>query len=330
MDQKTSFLVFLPFERETWKRVDSFLTDKASGYWKQANANPYQGKEDLGEAVERLLEHDRPHAAIQCLETLVLQKGSIAPALVSRTLMANLSSDEPTNAFDQHAVIELIKWLQENPETDPKDLFKVEWAYLPLLDRFSGASPKHLEKQLAEDPSFFCEIIRMIFKSKREDLPAEEPTEEKKRIAENAYRLLHEWQTPPGTTQGAEFDVSAFNEWLGAVKKSSTESGHFGIAMSQVGQVLPYTPPDSTGLWIHKAVAEALNAKTLRKCDLVLLRNCSTCAGFMASLLAETKWSLPSSTADGQTRLTTPTFIDSQLRFESWLSDTNAMRNEKP
>ena len=140
-------------------------------------------------------------------------------------------------------------------------MFKVEWAYLPLLDRFSGASPKHLEKQLAEDPSFFCEIIRMIIKSKREDLPAEEPTEEKKRIAENAYRLLHEWQTPPGTTQGAEFDVSAFNEWLGAVKKSSTESGHFGIAMSQVGQVLPYTPPDSTGLWIHKAVAEALNAK---------------------------------------------------------------------
>jgi hypothetical protein len=261
LDQKTSFLLLLPFERETWKRVDSFLVDRASTYWKQANANPYQGKDDLGEAVERLLEHDRPRAAIQCLETLVLQKGSVAPTLVSRALIANLNSEEPTNAFDRHAVIELIKWLQGNGETDPKDLFKVEWAYLALLDRFSGSSPKHLEKQLAEDPSFFCEIIRTIFKSKREDVPVEAPTEEKKRIAENAYRLLHQWQTPPGTTQGAEFDVSAFNKWLAVVKKSSTESGHFGIAMSQVGQVLPYAPPDSTGLWIQKAVAEALNAK---------------------------------------------------------------------
>ena len=32
--------------------------------------------------------------------------------------------------------------------------------------------------------------------------------------------------------------------------------------MSQLGQVLPYAPPDPSGLWIHKTVAEALNAKS--------------------------------------------------------------------
>ena len=31
--------------------------------------------------------------------------------------------------------------------------------------------------------------------------------------------------------------------------------------MSRVGQVLPYAPPDPSGLWIRKAVAAALNAK---------------------------------------------------------------------
>jgi len=264
LDQKTSFFVFLPFERETWERVDSFLGDQASKYWRQANADPYQCQDDIGDAVQRLLQHDRPRAAIQCLERSALQKGAATPAIVSRALIANLRSDESTNSFDQHAVIELIKWLQQNPDTDPEDLFNVEWAYLPLLDRFSGGSPKHLERRLAEDPSFFCEIIRTVFKSKNAE-KIEEPSNEKKRIAENAYRLLHGWQTPPGTTHGDKFNISGFFDWLAAVKKSSNESGHLGIAMSQLGQVLPYVPPDSNGLWIQKSVAEALNAKDAKE-----------------------------------------------------------------
>lgn len=35
--------------------------------------------------------------------------------------------------------------------------------------------------------------------------------------------------------------------------------------MSQVGQVLPYVPADPNGLWIHTAVAEALNEKDAAK-----------------------------------------------------------------
>ena len=31
--------------------------------------------------------------------------------------------------------------------------------------------------------------------------------------------------------------------------------------MSQLGQVLPYAPLDPDGLWIHRAVAEVLNAR---------------------------------------------------------------------
>jgi hypothetical protein len=45
------------------------------------------------------------------------------------------------------------------------------------------------------------------------------------------------------------------------VKRKTRESGHFQIAMSQIGQVLAQTPPDPDGLWIHRTVAGALNDK---------------------------------------------------------------------
>ena len=135
-----------------------------------------------------------------------------------------------------------------------------------MLDGYSGGMPKHLETRLATDPEFYCEIIRTIFRSEREkDQPPKDGPEDKKRIAENAYRLLMRWQTPPGKIDANIFDATKFSEWLSAVQKSTEKSGHLGIAMSQLGQVLPYAPPDPDGLWINKTIAEALNAKTADK-----------------------------------------------------------------
>src|SRR5262249_16717743 len=154
-----------------------------------------------------------------------------------------------------------IEWLQSNPATDDRELFQVEWSYLPLLDRFGGVRPKTLEKRLATDPDFFCEVIRAVFRSDKDERPKVDVTEDKKKIAENAYRLLDEWSAPPGTTGDGNWSDDAFNDWLARVKESTSESGHLRIALSQIGQVLPYAPVDPSGLWIRKAVAAALNAK---------------------------------------------------------------------
>jgi hypothetical protein len=177
-----------------------------------------------------------------------------------RALLESLTVERSFGTLDQHDVVELIKWLQDNPETDPDALFRIEWSYLRFLDRYSGGSAKTLERRLATDPAFFCEVIRTIFRSKKDDRKSVEPTEQQKNIATNAYHLLHEWQTAPGVRDDNSFDTTAFWNWLREVKKSSAESGHHSIAMSQVGQVLPHAPKDADGIWINP-VAEALNAK---------------------------------------------------------------------
>jgi len=161
--------------------------------------------------------------------------------------------------MDAYHIVELIKFLQAEPSVNQDDLFRVEWAYVPLLDGHSGAAPQLLESRLANDPEFFCEVIRLIYRSKKEDQSPKEPTEESKAIATNAWRLLHEWKTPPGTQKDGTFSEERFTEWLQRVKEVCTESGHLEVALINIGEVLIHTPSDSDGLWIHGAVAAALN-----------------------------------------------------------------------
>jgi hypothetical protein len=114
---------------------------------------------------------------------------------------------------------------------------------------------------LADDPAFFCELVAIVFRSDNDECTNQARTDTEKNIGQFAYRLLRAWKTVPGGAADGPFDGAAFWKWLAEVKERTLETGHFRIAMNQVGQVLPYTPPDPNGLWIHRSIAEALNAK---------------------------------------------------------------------
>ncbi|SFD15991.1 hypothetical protein SAMN05660479_03325 [Microbulbifer thermotolerans] len=258
-EQVGQFLAYLPFTEEAWNRASEWLQEQESEYWTRTDANAYMADGDLTNAIEKLIEHGRPHAAINCLAWMRHDKQPIDTNQCVRALLAALSSHEPSYAMDGHHIVELIKFLQEEPSINQDDLFRVEWAYLPLLERDRGATPQLLESRLANDPKFFYEIIRLIYRSKKEDQPPREPTEESETIATNALRLLDEWKTPPGTQQDGAFSEEHFTNWLQRVKEACTESGHLEDALFNIGKVLIHTPPDPDGLWIRRAVAAALN-----------------------------------------------------------------------
>ena len=182
-----------------------------------------------------------------------------------KALLAAVSSAEPSHTMAAYDVVEIIKALQDDPATNPEDLFQVEWVYLSLLDRHDGASPKLLENRLAADPAFFCEMIRLIYRSKKEDKCEKEPSEQDRSIATNASRLLDEWRTPPGTQPDGAFSLEQLTQWLKQTKETCAESGHLDVALTHIGQVLIYCPPDPDGLWIHRAAADALNDKNAER-----------------------------------------------------------------
>lgn len=254
------FLAYLPFTSETWKRSALLLGDNDSLYWIKTNINPYEAKDDLKFTIDPLIKYGRPHAAIRCLNKLKRDKKPFEIQQAVRALLGALDASEPPHMRDTYALVEVIKALQDDPSTNLDDLFRIEWAYLQVLDRDLGAYPKLLEQRLANDPGFFCEMIRTVFLSRTAERPLEEPTEQQKEVAINAYHLLDKWRTPPGSQKDGSYSGEFLSAWLEHVKASCAESGHLEIALTMVGHVLTYTPPDPDGLWIHHSAASVLNA----------------------------------------------------------------------
>ena len=254
------FLSYLPFTADTWERVADWLGENERVYWETTQPNSFVVDSEAGFGIDKLIDYGRPKAAILCLE----YKNTIDSRLASRALLAALTSTEHFQ-MDPDGIVWIIKALQDDPRTNPEDLFRIEWLYLTLLDHHHGASPKTLENRLASDPNFFCEVIQTIYRSRKEDRSPTEPTRQDQDIAVQAWRLLQEWRTPPGAQPDAPFSPDHFEQWLAQVKETCSESGHLEVALNNIGQVLIHCPPDPDGLWIHHAVAEELSDRNAEK-----------------------------------------------------------------
>lgn len=259
------FLACLPFSKGTWDRASAWIPSQEREYWSRAGVNAYQAEGDLTIAVERLIECGRPHAAIGCLDRMRREQQPVDRGQCVRALLGALSSSEPRSAMDRYRIIHLIELLQSDIAVDRDDLLKIEWAYIPLLDGERGATPRFLESRLATDPEFFCEVLRLIYRSRGEEEPTTEPTEEARAIATNAWRLLHGWKTPPGTEADGGFSERNFTEWLHRVRGICTKSGHIEVALMKIGEVLIHAPSDPDGLWLHRSVAAELNGRESRE-----------------------------------------------------------------
>ncbi len=262
--QLGQFLACLPFTKEVWDGASKWLQEDEGEYWTRTDARSYVADSEFAVAIQKLIEHSRPHAAINCLARMRYTDQTIDIDLCVRALIAALSSDEPTYTIDEHDIVVLIKFLQADSSVNEDEKVLVEWAYLPLLNQL-GVAPLLLENKLANDPEYFCEVIQMIYRSKKEDQPTKKTTKESKAKATNAWHILYEWKTPPGVQKDEAFNEEHFTEWLQRVKLLSTESGHLEVALTHVGQVLIHVPADPDGLWIHRAVADALNHRAANK-----------------------------------------------------------------
>ena len=135
-EQIGRFLSWLPFTEEAWKRSEEWLGEREGEYWRRTGAGLLYGAEgDIGLAIDKLIEHRRPKAAIQCLALLRHDSGTYDKQQAIRALLSPANPDESVDQDFRYAITELIKDLQSDPEVNLEDLIKIEWAYLPILER---------------------------------------------------------------------------------------------------------------------------------------------------------------------------------------------------
>lgn len=265
---KAEFFAVLPSVKEVWERAESELEPDHAEYWTRARIHPARGElEGFDHAIQQLMANGRSDMAIKCFWLEEIWEGPY-PELALRSLEA---FDPAANHIDVHAISEVFNHLQKTSEIDEARLASMEVKFLNLLDRFSGARPRTLYRQLSERPAFFCEVIRMIYRSRNEateshpnqenqDEKLSEVDQPKATMARNAYKLLKDWNYPPGSKCDGGFDDEKLKSWTASVKDICTASGHWEVASHQIGEVLYYTPTDENGLW-REAVCELLDSK---------------------------------------------------------------------
>jgi hypothetical protein len=258
-------LTWLPFREDVWTRADQLLADHADLYWKNTPASPYYELTDsLYIAIGRLLDHGRPFAAIRALNMLLHRNRKIDVALATRALLDAVRPHEEAGIPDAYTVSELIKHIREHG-AEHRALVTIEWAYLGALDKHFGPGPVTLEKELSSNPSFFCDVLRLVFRSEHErDQPPKEASEQERNLATNAYRLLRTWHRSPGVRDNS-VDEAELNGWLDEVFELCEQSGHLFIAQVYIGHVLAHSPSGSGGEWPVDSVARILNRQDVEK-----------------------------------------------------------------
>lgn len=263
---KADFFAVLPSIKQVWERAEIELGSDQDEYWTRARIHPQSGQLDGFEhVIRKLISVGRVDMAIQCFWLGDLWTENY-PNLALEALEAfNPEKDR----VDAHTITEVFSHLQKEINIDEERLAAMEVKFLSLLDRFGGTRPHTLYRRLTERPEFFCEVIRMIYRS-RDEVSNEEETEEdeqptevdesKASIVRNAYQLLRDWDYPPGSQRNGGFDNDALKKWTDAVIASCATSGHKEVASHQIGEVFYYAPLAEDGLWIDP-VCELLDSK---------------------------------------------------------------------
>jgi len=260
-DQICSLLINIGYSEIIWYKAQDLLGNDVSIFWERIDFSPHAMYGNLTVAIDNLIKYGRPIFAAEVIYINYRRNKILLIDKAIEALVSGIESKEDINKRDRYSLIEIIKHLQKDNTIDQRKLFQIEWAYFGLFDKFSGDEPITLEKCLSSDPSFLLEILRLLYKSEKEEKNSSSINGNTQAAANNAWKLLEEWELIPGFTENNEFSEELLIEWFNSVKKICSDEGYLDIAMYNIGKVFYYAPRDPSGLWINKKVAEILDKK---------------------------------------------------------------------
>jgi hypothetical protein len=179
-------------------------------------------------------------------------KDALEPDLLMAVLEAGARTpDQMQNVV--YAIPRLIQELQRREQDDPRvdlhRLAKLEWVYLGLLDGHP-VSPTALHKLLRDEPESFVEVLGLIYRPKSQPVgTVKEYSEDEKRRAENAYRLLLSWRDVPGSRDGRTVDERTLLGWIHKARSLAEQRGLLESCDSRIGEVLAHAPGEADGSW---------------------------------------------------------------------------------
>ena len=251
-----------PFSRDTWGLLDRYGKEIRDRYWQEVVPQWNRHSEaELIENIDRLLEAKRPRAAFHAVR---LDWSQVETSRLKRLLFAvATANDEPAGHYQLEAyrVSEALKSLNGRTGVSSDEMARLELLFVEALDHGEHGIP-NLERQIAESPTLFVQMLALVFKRKDDGQdPPEwriENPERRAGLASAAYRLLDRIERIPGTGSDGKVKAEALLEWVTEARRLCAEHGRVDVGDQMIGQLLSKAPPEENESWPCLPVCEAM------------------------------------------------------------------------
>lgn len=254
-----NFAAALPHSPDAWSIVESFGPEAEAHYW---SVKPPYGLDDATTAVhaaEKYVSQKQAIGAIAVLGTYHTKGQGVPTALIFTALEGALQELTPGHTLDQmfgYHVSELMEALAGAKGVDEGRLAKLEWAYLPLLGQHDR-QPRILHRELEGTPSFFVEVLRMLYHAEGAEQETLTPQDRARYRA--AHDLLDSWKGFPGQHTPTGSDAISLRTWVDEARQLASATGHQRGCDYEVGRILSRTTPDSDGRWPNATVCALID-----------------------------------------------------------------------
>ena len=251
-----------PFKQDTWRLLDQYSQEIQDRYWQKVEPQWNRDSEaELIEIIDRLLKARRPRAAFHTVDWAWPQ---VETSRLKHLLRAVATvDDEPEDQYilDAHSLSEALDSLDGRTGVSPDEMAQLEFMFIMALEHSKHGIP-NLERQIAESPAFFVQVLALAFKRNDDGQdPPEwqiEDLERRAELASAARRLLKRVRRIPGTESDGKINAEALLDWMTEVRRLCPEHGRVEVGDRKIGELLSKAPAEEDGGWPCRPVCEAM------------------------------------------------------------------------
>jgi transcriptional regulator with XRE-family HTH domain len=254
-------LLIMDTSSRLWERVEQCPPNITDDYWKALY--PYRvphTAEAIGFAVEKFMKYGRAAdlMALVSQHPQTVSGDRIIEILREARHSLNQQPDNNALVMFQHYLELLLATLDKRNDVDNSRIAELEWLYLPVL-KHSGRSLRTLHKTLSENPAFFVDVLKAVYRSSSDTDSTERNVDEERheRLVTQAYQVLSSWHLLPGMCDGV-VDGAKLEAWVAEVRRQAAEEGRIGPCDAYVGKILAWAPSDDDGIWPAAAVRKVI------------------------------------------------------------------------
>lgn len=229
----------LPSRIFVWNILNSFDASIQELYWKKCGFGGTRESDDIIYYLKQMVQVKRFFTAI---DIAALYAKDIPSELIVE-ILKNAAIEESEDEFriDIYDIERLFEELYKSKYQE-NEIAKLEWYYLSFLTGVGRdrRSPKLLHKELTNNPEFFSEVIKNIYKRKDEKKDDDEIKLSPRLLKQRArlsLDLLRSWKIIPGSKNN-HIDYEKLKYWVDKARELCKEFDRIEGCDISIGKLL--------------------------------------------------------------------------------------------